>query len=383
MAAATGTAGKARGGIGRGELFSLMLCLSLGGVAFSGWPYDGIAKAWTAALAVGLFIGEGQVTYNYLFAGQSFAAALEYALGRVPGRIVLFAYVLLWLVLVLAAVAYAVLLWQALGLPSMPVWLYVLLFLLTVGAIAAAGAEPLARLSLLIVIPALLLVLGNLALTLAGADFANLLPLNDGGFAAWGQGADAGVLLFGWFSVLLPFWHRVRCVKNRRGTVLAAVLGAVLPVLLLALGMRITLSVLVGAYNFPMLQVFRLAQVGHWFSRFEVLGAALLAVILLLRAAAALTAAVIGMCELWQLKSPRGVWAASLGAALAVGAVLLILGYAFGDWRAMLLWLAHRLIYALLLGSAVMPWVINLAGWLRLRANSRTVLVDHSGDVPG
>lgn len=368
---------KSYAGIGRTELFSLAVCLPLCGLAFSGWPVGGGGiAAWAAALLCGLLIWGGLLCFVRLFAGLRLGEALGYAFGRAFGRITLFLYCLLWLALCLCDTAYAVLLWQALGLGGTPLWLYALLFLLTASVMAAGGEESLARLALPVVVPALVLVLGNLCLTLIGADMGNLLPVESVSPQALRGGVWGGLLCFGALCVLLPYFYQVNEVKRRGGTLLAAVWLAAALLLILGFGAQVVLSASLPLYRFPLLQVFRLAEVGHWFSRFEVIGAGLLVMLLLLKAAAELGASASSLRELWGIKlGGRKSLAVSLGTGVLLWLLLMYGGVWFADWWELLVWLAGVLPYALLFGAVLLPWAAIFTGWLHLRADSRTVVI--------
>lgn len=370
--------GKAEGGIGRGELFSICLCLPLGGLVFSGWlPRCGGVGTLAAAILVGAAVWGGLALYIELFAGQSFGEAMEYALGRAMGRIVIFAYAVLWLLLAVLGAVYAVLLWQALGAAAVSRSIYLLLFLLTGAMFAAVGAEPLARVALLVAVPSLLLVLGNVWLTMRGADWGNLLPMSDSDFNSVKNGVWGGLLLFGSGAVLLPMAERIREVKRRRGTVAAAWAISAAVILALGLGMKVVLSVLVEEYHFPLLQVFRLAEVGDWFSRFEVIGAGLLVVILLMRSATLMSAAVDGLCYLWQVRERGMRYAVSAGAAVLLWAAAVICGRQCGDWWTMLTGSLSGLGWAMAAGGVAVPWGIVLCGMMNHKRERKTVIIRH------
>lgn len=367
--------GQAAGGIGRGELFAVSLSLCMSGSVLSGgvavphsWP------GWFVAGAVGLFIWAGQVLWVQLFAGMPLADVLIYACGRAAGRILLFGLGLVWLGLVLDGTIWAVQLWQALGAGGAK-WLYALLFLLEAGLMASAGSMALARVALLVVLPALLLVLANLTLTLGGADWANLLPFAGAGWQDAKRGVVFAAQTFAGVSVLPAFWENVRAPRQRCGSLLAAMLLAAVLSAVLAVGCRVVLATMAEKYALPLVQVFRLAQVGHWFGRFEIVGAGLLLALMLVRLAAALggTLAVLGY--LWRVQSLAGRLV--LGLALAVVAWgLLVWGRLRADWP--VAW-DDVLMWAWLLAAAV-PWVVALAGWHRCRVEGRTVLVGQAAD---
>lgn len=369
--------GKAGGGIGRGELFAICLCLPLGGPAFSGWPFGaGGVGALAAALLVGAVVWGGLALYIELFAGQSFGLAMEYALGRAAGRIIIFVLAMLWLILSAMGASYAVLLWQALGSVELSRALYLLLFLLTAAMFAAVGSEGLARVALLVVVPSLLLVLGNVWLTMRGADWANLLPREDGGVGSLCSGLWGGAVLFGPGAVLLTMAERVREVKKRRGTVAAAWGIAAAVILTLAAGMKIVLSVLVEEYRFPLLQVFRLAEVGDWFSRFEVIGAGLLAAILLIGAATMMSGGVDALCYLWQIQGGKRRYGVALGAAAVLWAAAVLSGRWLCDWWSILVQSRAWLVWAMLGSGVVVPWIAVGFGWAKYRKEHKTILVD-------
>jgi hypothetical protein len=328
-----------------------------------------------------------------LFAGQSFAASLQYALGRKFGRISLFFYALFWLVLTEAAAVYIVDFWASLGLEGTPLGIYAAGFLLVAAAFAGTGLVALARVALLVVVPALLLVLGNLLLTVFGADLGNLLPLEAVNLADKGALADfsalAGVgalLVFGNMTALLPALYHTEAVKSRVSVLCRAALSAAFVWLASALGSLVVLGETLPLYKFPSLQVFRLAEVGHWFSRFEVIGAALLVMLGTLRAAALFSAAASALSELWGWedsgdsgdKNATKKWLLILflAAALLSGWLLLMrvfqgnLGMMPGIW----VWC---LIGAMALFSLVLPWLVVIVGAWRLRRESRNVVVRH------
>ena len=229
------------------------------------------------------------------------------------------------------------------------------------------------------VVPALLLTLVNLWLTVWNADFGNLLPLQpwrttESPAAIW-QGWYYGLLVFGGFSALLPIFQHTREVKQRLGTLGVALVIAFLLWLVLAMGSQVVLGASLPLYEFPILQVFRLAEFGHWFSRFEVIGAVLLVMLALLRAAALFGAAVSSLLELWEIKSQqRGrIWLVSLGCWL----LLLILYWANRFYTlpgelllTICVWLMG--IFALLLPASAV-----LFGALKFKKEHRNIVVKH------
>ena len=124
-------------------------------------------------------------------------------------------------------------------------------------------------------------------------------------------------------------------------------------------------------YRFPILQVFRLAEVGHWLSRFEVIGAALLLAVLLLRAAAYFTAAAGALRYL----IPRGVKYQPWLLAGALWLILLGLFRLFGGAERILQIWSGVLPWAMLGGSLLVPLAALAAAVIRLKSKSRTVLV--------
>lgn len=280
--------GAANGGIGRGELFALSLVLCLSGSGLGGAGVAGGVRGWLVLLLMAAGLWGGLVAYSRFVAGRRPGGAWVRAFRRVicllPG--------LAWLMLAVCGARDAAELWLLLdGAGDLPAWLCELLFLLVAGLMAAAGARALSRVAGLVVVPALLLVLGNVALTLSGADWGNVLPVEE---SDWGEaltgGMWAGLLSVGGLSALLPYHEKLREPEELGGVGLAGAI-AVLLMAGLALGCRVVLSVGAGAWQYPIVQVFRLAEVGHWFSRFEVLGVGLLVALLLVRVAALLWAA--------------------------------------------------------------------------------------------
>lgn len=370
------------GQIGRAEFFSLALVLCLSSLMLLGSAEKTAAQhAWLlvlAALPVGLLHLLLFALWTKLFAGQSFAAALYYAFGEAGGKIVLFAYALFWLLLAEIFTGCIASFWASLGANNLPLWLYAALFLLAAACFAATGGTALARVALLVVVPALLLTLANLWLTVWGADFGNLLPVQ---FVDYGealnlsrQGLFFGLLMFGGFSALLPVLQYVRAVKQRWGTLLCALLLALLLWLVLALGSQVVLGAALPLYEFPILQVFRLAEFGHWFSRFEVIGAVLLVMLGLLRTSALFAASVSSLCELWAFSGrQRGwIWLVALGCWL-----LLSLLFAFmpdyAGWlleQSWLLWLVGGF-------SLLLPALAVLLGARRFRKQHRNIVVKH------
>ena len=372
-----------QGKIGRAEFFSLalVLCLNsvvlLGAVEKTAGPLSWLVLV--AALPAGLLCWLLFYFWLKLYAGQSFGSSLEYAFGRAAGRMVLFAYALFWLFLTELFGGCVAVFWSSLGANNLPLWFYTLLFLLVVACFAATGGTALARVALLVVVPALLLTLVNLWLTVWNADFGNLLPLQpwrttESPAAIW-QGWYYGLLVFGGFSALLPIFQHTREVKQRLGTLGVALVIAFLLWLVLAMGSQVVLGASLPLYEFPILQVFRLAEFGHWFSRFEVIGAVLLVMLALLRAAALFGAAVSSLLELWEIKSQqRGrIWLVSLGCWL----LLLILYWANRVYTlpgelllTICVWLMG--IFALLL-----PALAVVFGALKFKKEHRNIVVKH------
>ncbi len=375
-----------QGKIGRAEFFSLALVLCLSSVLLLGAVEKAAGPlAWlflTAALPAGLLCWLLFYFWLKLYAGQSFGAALEYAFGRAGGRMVLFAYALFWLLLVELFGGCVAAFWSSLGANNLPLWFYTALFLLVVACFAATGGTALARVALLVVVPALLLTLVNLWLTVWNADFGNLLPWQPlrsaESQAALGQGWRYGLLVFGGFSALLPILQHTREVKRRMSTLAVALVAAFLLWLVLALGSQVVLGASLPLYEFPILQVFCLAEFGHWFSRFEVIGAVLLVMLALLRAAALFGAAVASLLELWAVgPQQRGrIWLISLGCWL-----LLMVVYWAGQFYAppgeLLLaicgWLTAC--FALLL-----PALAVILGALKFKKEHKNIIVKHAQD---
>ncbi len=372
-----------QGKIGRAEFFSLalVLCLNsvvlLGAVEKTAGPLSWLVLV--AALPAGLLCWLLFYFWLKLYAGQSFGSSLEYAFGRAAGRMVLFAYALFWLFLTELFGGCVAVFWSSLGANNLPLWFYTVLFLLVVACFAATGGTALARVALLVVVPALLLTLVNLWLTVWNADFGNLLPLQPWRTtespAVILQGWYYGLLVFGGFSALLPIFQHTREVKQRLGTLGVALVIAFLLWLVLAMGSQVVLGASLPLYEFPILQVFRLAEFGHWFSRFEVIGAVLLVMLALLRAAALFGAAVSSLLELWEIKSQqRGcIWLVSLGCWL----LLLILYWANRFYTlpgelllTICVWLMG--IFALLLPASAV-----LFGALKFKKEHRNIVVKH------
>ena len=183
-----------------------------------------------------------------------------------------------------------------------------------------------------------------------------------------------GILIFGSFSALLPHLAHVRAVKQRLRTLLWAVILALLLWLVLALGSQVVLGASLSLYEFPILQVFRLAEFGHWFSRFEVIGAVLLVMLALLRVAAFLSAAVSGLCELWGFSDQqRGrIWLVALGCWLLLMALFSFMpdyaGWLIGhSW---LLWLVD--VFSLLL-----PFLALIFGEFKFKKEHQNIIVKH------
>lgn len=366
--------------IGRAEFFSLSLALCMGGPLLWGTLEKGLGSGfWPALLAAGL---AGLVwpllllLWGRLFAGLSFGEALCYSLGRSAGRVALFIYGGFWLALAWCAVDCGVEIWRSLGAVSAPLWLYRLSLAFAAAAFAWAGGVSLARGALLVVCPALLLALANMGLTVFGADFGNLRPGPAPG--ELGELALYGLVIsvpaFGGLSALLPVLEQVEGAKLRwregaRGELAATIVWAAVGVVTLAV-----LGESVGLYDCTLLQVFRLAEVGHWFSRFEVIGAQLLLTLVLIRAAALLAGALDCLCQLWRWPNrsgrSRGVLAVCLGLAVSVS---LGKGFLSEANEADTGWL-----WGFTVGLGIgLPLLAVLMGALRLRRESRTVIVNH------
>ena len=369
--------------IGGGEFYSLALVLCTGGYIWLGTAEKNIGSmAWllvAAAFACSLLELLTFVCWLRLFGGQSFADSLVYALGRAGGRIVLFAYVLFWLVLAWAALGYITDFWVELRPTEMPLWLYAALFLLTAAAFAVTGEAALGRVAMLVVLPALLLVLGNLLLTVFGSDPGNLLPLVYNAHLPL-LSVEAAVLVFGNLCVLLPYLeHAARPACSVRHLLSASVTAALLWACL-AMGSLAVLGASLALYDFPILQVFRLAEVGHWLSRFEVIGAVLLEALALIRLSALLTAALGGLRSLW------GQHTLQRACLIAVGLVACLLAaFIAGQNNAMAVRLVSGgfggLFWLMLIFAVVLPWLVIVGGYMHKRAENRTIVVrscDHN-----
>lgn len=375
--------GQAAGGIGRGELLSLALGLCLNGAVLGGTIAPDVRGAMVS-IVVGIWVWGGLLAYNQMFAGMTLHRALTYALGRAAGRIVLFALGVTFLGLAGVSSIWAVALWQALGQGGDAFRLYLLVFLLVGGVMAGAGAEALARVALLVVVPALVLMLGNLGLTLVGADWANLRPVM---VAEWPEalcaGAWQGVLMFGGACVLPAYFAQVRAVKRRGGTVLLAGAAAWVVTFVVGMACRVVLGVTVVDFAVPLVQVFRLAEIGDWFGRFEVVGVGLLVILLEIRVAAAMWAASQILCGLWGILPPGGRQNVGPGAVvlvlmLAVGLWLVVLWgerYCGGWWELIARW-ERCVVWAMAAGCAV-PWVAAGCGAWKWRREGRTVVLRH------
>ena len=364
-----------QGKIGRAELFSLALAICLSGFILFGWAEKQYQQQawlyWGVACCFGLVFWLVLWGWAHIFAGQSFAEALCYAFGRGGGRVLLLLYAVFWLLLPAGSTVCAVLFWQRLGGETASFALYAALFLLSSACFAATGAIALARTALLVVAPALMLTLANLGLTVSGADIGNLLPLTLPQWDILPKAALGGVLVFGNLGVLLPYLTHTAEVKNRVGTLFDAGVAAALLWLAYILGSLAVLGASLPLYRFPILQVFRLAEVGHWLSRFEVIGATLLLVVLLLRAAAYFTAA----AEVLRYLIPRGVkyqpWLLAGGLWLILLELSRLLA---GAEQILPLW-SSILPWAMLVGSLLIPAAALAPAVIRLKIKSRTVLV--------
>ncbi len=370
------------GKIGRAEFFSLALVLCLNSLMLLGSAEKTAAQqAWLlilSAMPIGLLHLLLFWGWNRLYAGQSFGAALYYAFGQAGGKIVLFAYALFWLLLTELFTGCVVSFWASLGANNLPLWLYAALFLLAAACFAATGGTALARVALLVVVPALILTLANLWLTVWGADFGNFLPVWRSNVDSiidysW-QGLLFGILIFGSFSALLPHLVHVRAVKQRLRTLLWTVILALLLWLILALGSQVVLGASLILYEFPILQVFRLAEFGHWFSRFEVIGAVLLVMLALLRVAAFLSAAVSGLCELWGFSNQqRGrIWLVALGCWLLLMSLFCIMPD-YAGWLIGHSWL----IWLVAVFSLLLPVLALIFGVFKFKKEHQNIIVKH------
>lgn len=369
------------GKIGKMEFFSLALALSLSSLLLLGSTEKAAAQqAWLlilCALPVGLLHLLLFWVWGKLYAGQSFGAALIYAFGRAGGKMALFSYALFWLLAAELFTECVVEFWASLGANNLPLWVYAALFFLAAACFAATGGTALARTALLVVLPALLLTLANLGLTVWGADFGNLLPVWGRvwpGIEQTGLGLAYGLLVFGGFSALLPHLAQVRDVKSCMGTFGSAVAAALLLWLAFALGNQVVLGASLPLFDFPLLQVFRLAEFGHWFSRFEVIGAVLLVMLALLRASALLAAAVSSLGELWEIKQSRRqgkIWLIALGCWLLLISFFLFKKY-YCDF-AYLTWLP----VLFLIFSLLLPALALLFGALKFKKEHQNIVVRH------
>jgi len=376
------------GRIGSMEFFSLALALCMSSLLLLGTAEKTAAQqSWLLvllALPVGLLHWLLFMAWARLYAGQSFGQALLYAFGRAGGKIALFAYALFWLLLAELFTGCVAGFWASLGANNLPLWLYAALFLLAAAASAAAGGTALARLALLVVVPALVLTLANLGLTAFGgsADFGNLLPFwppyqktSLGGWPGLLYALSLGLLFFSGFSALLPHLAQVRELKRQQGSFLTAVLLALALWLALAGGSQMVLGASLPLYEFPILQVFRLAEFGHWFSRFEVIGAVLLVMLALLRASVLLAAAVGSLRELWGIKNQqRGpIWLVALGCWLLL-IVLFVMWRRFA--RDLQISLGLLIILALIF-SLLLPALAVIFGALKFQKQHKNIIVKH------
>ncbi len=294
--------------IGAYEFFAVELVMALGGALWSG----GIERclggmAWLAALFVGLTVFVVLWIFSRfwrIFARKSWGEGWGYACGRAGGRLILFGYVVFGVCLVARELARGMALWGALRAPEVAPVMCSGLLAVTAAVYVVAGAVTLGRMALVIVVPTLLLLLANLLLTVSGGDVRNLLPLAMPVAMPSGEALVLLLLgggnLLGDMGVVLPYLvyldesAKILSVSRAVGIVAAAIWGTVVVVTQVVLGASLPL------YDFPVLQVFRLAEVGHWFSRFEVIGVLLLESLLLLRTALMLGAAVISARWLWR-----------------------------------------------------------------------------------
>ena len=373
--------GLIKGSIGRAELFSLALALMFGGVLLTGQA----EKLWTQqswfviilAVLVGLVFPLLLAAWVLLFAGQSMGQSLQFVFGRGAARLLLFILAVLWLVQLAAAVACAAFFWGNLGAQSSELLLYAALFLLVAACFAAGGEVALGRVALLVVCPALVLVFANLLLTVSGADKGNLLPLILPDHTILHDALTGALLVFGNLAVLLPFLYHTEAVKNQTVVFGQAAVCLGLLWLIFSLCAVAVLGAALPLYDFPLLQIFRLAEVGNWFSRFEVIGAALLLAVLLIRASVLFAAAVSALAELWRLDKRRQIW---LLVGVISGLIWLLLAVARhygGDWAALLWFGGHILPWMVLCSAFIIPAATIWGAWLRLRYMERTVRIRH------
>lgn len=370
-----------KGGIGRAELFSLTLALMFGGVLLTGqaeklWAQQSWSAVILSALG-GIIFPLLLAAWVRLFAGQSLGQTLQFVFGRGTARLLLFISAVLWLVQLAAAVACAAFFWADLGAQSSELLLYAALFLLVAACFAAGGGVALGRVALLVVCPALVLVFANVLLTVSGADKGNLLPLMLPDHTVLPDALIGALLVFGNIMVLLPFLYHTEAVKNQTAVIARAAVWLGLLWLIFSLCAVAVLGAALPLYDFPLLQIFRLAEVGNWFSRFEVMGAALLLMVLLIRASVLFAAAVSALAELWRLDKRRQIWLLVGGIAGLIWLLLATARHYGGDWAALLWFSGNILPWLLLFSAVIIPVVTILGAWLRLRFLGRTVIIQH------
>ena len=373
--------GLIKGSIGRAELFSLALALMFGGVLLNGqaeklWAQQSWFVIILAAL-VGLVFPLLLAAWVRLFAGQSMGQSLQFVFGRGAARLLLFILAVLWLVQLAAAVACAAFFWGNLGAQSSELLLYAALFLLVAACFAAGGEVALGRVALLVVCPALVLVFANLLLTVSGADKGNLLPLILPDHTILPDALTGALLVFGNLAVLLPFLYHTEAVKNQTVVITRAAVCLGLLWLIFSLCAVAVLGAALPLYDFPLLQIFRLAEVGNWFSRFEVIGAALLLAVLLIRASTLFAAAVSALAELWRLDKRRQIWLLVGGIYGLIWLLLAAARHYGGDWAALLWFGGHILPWMVLCSAVIIPVATIWGAWLRLRYLERTVIIRH------
>lgn len=302
---------KSSGKIDQLQIFTITLALTLGTALISKGEFT-LEKSWLAIALAGTLAAIYTILlriWQIYFAQMTLYQIFEYTFGRAICRLLIFAYGTAFLALTFRCLWEMVYFWHNLGMEQTSLLIFAAVLAICLVAFGESGAVAVCRLSILVVIPSIIMLIFNLLLSLGSGDMENLLPISyqfivsDQNLSQFALAviADFATIFAGIF-VVLPYFFLVENGKKSSKTIFFAVIVATAVYLMFTLGQKIVLGDSLELYDYPILQVFRLTEIGNSFSRFEVLGSSLLIFLASIYLAVTFVAAKICFSQLWNVK---------------------------------------------------------------------------------
>lgn len=263
--------------------------------------YLSLGISFFTGLAVAWVIGRAREYHPE----KTFVAWLIDLLGSKLGKTLAFAYAVFWLLTVITIVLPGSMMIHVAFMPETP--LSVLVFSLAglTGYAAYLGIEPMARFNTFILLAMIITFLALGLINVRNMDFNRLLPILENGWAPLWAGVLNPVGWFGQVALSFSFSPQINNPKHRISLFWIVIISAlgleyVLMLLLVTMG-----PILATFYEFPTLQLARIAAVGGNIRGFDALIMTIWVTAVSLKGAIWLYAALLTFGELFRLKEQR------------------------------------------------------------------------------